>query len=142
MSHPEGPQEWKGEPGPAYGASSWQSYGGGGPYGAPPAAPPMSGRAVTALVLGIASVVVCCLGPLLGVPAIIVGLRARKEIVAAQGRAGGDGLALGGIIAGVLGSLVGLAVWAAVVGLVSFSTSLDSGTSCDVTGQGSDPFGC
>jgi hypothetical protein len=143
MSQPEGPQDWKGEPGPAYGSSAWQSYGRGpGPYGA---SAPTSGRAVTALVLGIASIVVCCLGPLLGVPAIIVGLGARKEVSASEGRTGGDGLALGGIIAGVLGSLMGIAVWAAVVGLFAFGTSLDGVGTCEATHAGQDegtPIDC
>jgi hypothetical protein len=103
---------------------------------------PTSSGAVTALVLGIASIVVCCLGPLLGVPAIIVGVRARKEIGSSEGRTGGDGLALGGIIAGALGSLIGIAAWVAVVGLFAFGASIDSSSSCDVTGPGSDPVDC
>jgi hypothetical protein len=137
MSHPEGPQDWTGEPGPAYGGS-WQSYGAGqGAYGAPAAPAPPSSKAITALVLGIASLVVCCLGPLLGVPAIIVGLSARKEVRTSEGRTGGDGLALGGIIAGALGSLLGIAVWALLVGLLAFGSSID-GVHCQETQAGQD----
>ena len=66
----------------------------GQPYGAPP---PNSGKAVTALVLGILGIVVC---QVLGVAAIIVGKQANDEIAASGGRLGGDGLAKAGIILG------------------------------------------
>jgi hypothetical protein len=66
----------------------------GPPYGAPP---PNSGKAVTALVLGILGIVVC---QVLGVAAIIVGKQANDEIAASGGRLGGEGLAKVGIILG------------------------------------------
>lgn len=66
----------------------------GQPYGAPP---PNSGKAVTALVLGILGIVVC---QVLGVAAIIVGKQANDEIAASGGRLGGEGLAKVGIILG------------------------------------------
>ena len=158
MSHPpQGPQDWQDDqdwrntqdwqapkgaqdqPGAAYGAWPGQPYGAGA-HGVPQT----SGRATTSLVLGIASVVVCCLGPLLGIPAIVLGVAARREVQRSEGRMSGDGLALGGIISGVLGSLAGLAVWAAVVALFAFGTSLDEVTvqeavSCDEAAQDADP---
>jgi Domain of unknown function (DUF4190) len=66
----------------------------GQPYGAPP---PNSGKAVTALVLGILGIVMC---QVLGVAAVIVGKQANDEIAASGGRLGGEGLAKAGIILG------------------------------------------
>lgn len=63
----------------------------------PPGPPPNSGKAVTALVLGIVGIVVC---QVVGVAAIIVGKQANDEIAASGGRLGGEGLAKAGIILG------------------------------------------
>ncbi len=118
---PQGPQDWTGQPGPAYGGYPAQPYGSGpDPYGPPPKA---SGKATTSLVLGIASMVVFCLGFVLGIPAIVVGVKARKDIRNGQGRLTGDGLALGGIITGVIGSLLGLAVLGLVIATIAIGTS-------------------
>jgi hypothetical protein len=73
-----------------------------------PAAPQTAGKATTSLILGIVSLVLC--GLLLGIPAIFIGISARKEIRDSGGRLGGDGLALGGIITGVIGSLWSVAL--------------------------------
>ena len=134
-----GPKDGPDQPAPAYTGWSGQPYDTGS-YGVAQT----SGRATTSLVLGIASVVVCCLGPLLGIPAIVLGVAARREIGRSEGRTSGDGLALGGIISGVLGSLVGIAVWAGVVALFAFGASLDEVTvqdavSCDEAAQDADP---
>jgi hypothetical protein len=126
---PPGPQDWKGEPQPGYGQQGQQPYGyqspaygmGQDPYGAPVRT---SGKATTSLVLGVVSMV--CFGFLTGIPAIIVGIRARKEIRLSQGRTSGDGLALGGIITGIIGTLIGLAVLALAISLIAISTSVDN----------------
>ena len=139
MSHPpQGPQDWQGQP-PTYGGYPAQSYGGGSGAYAPAAQ--TSGKATTSLVLGIASIVVCCLGFVLGIPAIVVGLKARKEIRHSQGRTGGDGLALGGIITGAIGSLLGLAVVALLVATFAFGNSLNDviERTCDELAQDNDP---
>ncbi len=131
MSYPPPPpgQDWQGQPGsqpdPAYGQQGKQpqyggypppAYGSGqDPYGQPAQT---SGKATTSLVLGIASLVLFCIGFVLGIPAIIVGMRARKEIRTSGGRVGGDGLALGGIITGAIGTLLWLAVYAFVIFVV------------------------
>jgi hypothetical protein len=101
---------------PAYGGQP--AYGQPG-YGAPvPAGPQTAGKATTSLVLGIVSLVLC--GLLLGIPAIFLGISARKEIRDSNGRLGGEGLALGGIITGVIGSLWSIVVIVIVViGLVA-----------------------
>ena len=90
---------------PAYGQPQTPGYG----YGPPAPAPaPTSSKATTSLVLGIVSLVMC--GLLTGIPAIFVGMSARKEIKESQGRVGGDGAALGGIITGALGTLWSIAL--------------------------------
>ena len=61
-----------------------------------------SGLAVTSLVLGILSLVGCTL--LTGIPAIICGIIARKRARESPETHGGDGMALGGIITGSVGS--------------------------------------
>lgn len=65
--------------------------------GVPPGPPPNSGKAVTALVLGIVGLVVC---QVVGVAAIIVGKQANEEIAASRGTLGGEGLAQVGIVLG------------------------------------------
>jgi prepilin-type processing-associated H-X9-DG protein len=59
-----------------------------------------SGKAITALVLGLMSFV--CAG-LPGLPAIIVGALAMRDIGKRRGRLGGKGMALTGIITGAMG---------------------------------------
>ena len=99
-------------------------YGGGYPpqgppgYGAP--SPQSSGKATTSLVLGIASVVVC--GLFTGIPAIILGVKARREVRESNGQLGGEGLALGGIITGIVGTLLWLVVYAFLIFAVWLGT--------------------
>jgi hypothetical protein len=85
------------------------------PYGQPATA--KTGLATTSLVLGILSII--CLGPLLGIPAIICGHIARGKIKRSPGGYAGGGMALAGLILGYL-SLV-LALLMAAVLLPSFS---------------------
>lgn len=76
------------------------------PYGYP-AAPqqPNSGKAVTALVLGILGLVMC--GPFTAIPAIVVGRSATREIEASQGRMEGRGMAQAGFVLGIVGTVIG-----------------------------------
>jgi len=64
----------------------------------PPATPKTNGLAIASLVLGIASIV--CLGCVAGIPAIICGHLALKQI-AARGE-GGAGMAKAGLIIGYI----------------------------------------
>jgi Domain of unknown function (DUF4190) len=84
------------------------------PAGPPPAGPPpygppagtgqsTNGKAIAALILGIVSIVLC-LGYLAGVPAIILGRMAKKEID--QGNGTGEGLAQAGFITGLIGTVI------------------------------------
>ncbi|MCE7893716.1 MAG: DUF4190 domain-containing protein [Sorangiineae bacterium PRO1] len=68
--------------------------------------PPASTAAVLALVCGI----LMCLGPLTGIPAIIAGIIARGAVKKDPDNVGGGGLAIAGIILGVL-NLLGWAVY-------------------------------
>ena len=88
------------------------------PY--PPAGPsrPTNGLAVASLILGIVGWVPCGIGSVVGV---VLGFVARGQIRAAQGRQGGDGLALAGIILGFVG--IGFIVLLLVLGALSGSSS-------------------
>ena len=148
MSYPpQGSQDWQGQSGPAYGQQG-QSYGGypqqgyggqgygGGPYGQPKT----SGKATTSLVLGVLSMI--CTGFLTGIPAIVVGMGARKDIRNSQGRTGGDGLALGGIITAIIGTIIGLAVVAIAIAALSLGGSVGDSfvdQACDELAQDNDP---
>ncbi|MDT8389016.1 MAG: DUF4190 domain-containing protein [Lentisphaeria bacterium] len=68
----------------------------------PPPAPKTSGLAVTSLVLGVVSVLMC-MGPLAGIPAVICGHIALSKISRSRGTQTGKGLAIGGLAAGYVG---------------------------------------
>ncbi len=63
---------------------------------------------VPALVLGILSIVLC--GLFTGIPAMVMGRSALRDIRAAPGRVGGEGLAQGGFWTGLVGT-----VWTGLV---------------------------
>jgi type II secretory pathway pseudopilin PulG len=63
---------------------------------------------VASLVLGVLSLAGCIF--LAGIPAIILGLLARRDIRRSDGRLSGNGLAVAGLILGVLGSLWSVAM--------------------------------
>lgn len=85
------------------------------PYPAAPGYPaqyggmpfPKNDLAVWSLVLGIISIAVGC-GLLAGIPAIIVGNKARQAV--RNGQADNDGMALGGIITGWIGTVLSIFV--------------------------------
>ena len=144
---PPGPADPHGQPAPPYGGYPAPSYGGGpgggygggqDVYGVPAGT---SGKATTSLVLGIASLVLCFIGFLLGIPAVIVGMRARKEIRNSEGRTGGDGIALTGIVTGIIGTLLGIVVVALVVGLFAVGSTVNTvvDEACDQAAQDNDP---
>jgi hypothetical protein len=68
--------------------------------------PPASNAAVISLVCGF----LMCLGPLTGIPAIIAGIMARRAIKADPANVGGGGMAIAGIVLGIL-NLLGWMVW-------------------------------
>lgn len=90
--------------------------------------PPTSGKAITSLVLGILSLPWCfCFGPiaaLLGIAAVVLAIMARKDV--AQGRAGGasSGLAIGGLVCGIIGICLGLI--SVIILIISLFTNASS----------------
>ena len=81
--------------------------GGGMAYAVPAAGPRTDGLAIAALVLGIFSLVCSwvCLGVILGPAAAIMGFISRNRIAASGGTIGGGGLAMAGLVLGIIGFL-------------------------------------
>jgi hypothetical protein len=82
--------------------------------GAAVAGPRTDGLAIGALIAGILSLVCfwpLCLGIILGPAAAIMGFISRQRIAASGGTVTGSGLALGGLIVGIVG-FVASAAWA------------------------------
>jgi hypothetical protein len=84
------------------------------------------GLAIGSLITGILSLVCFwpfCLGILLGPAAAIMGFISRQRVAASGGTVGGGGLALAGLVLGVVGFLAS-AAWAIVwIALISHSTT-------------------
>ena len=124
MSYPPGPHVPYGQPVP------------------PVPTPPTAGKATTALVLGVVSLFFC--GFFTGIPAILIGIAARREIRQSNGALSGDGLALGGIITGILGTLWTVIAVGILVSLFVFGAQVveDYDQACDNirNGQRDDTF--
>jgi len=73
------------------------------------AQPQTSGLAIASMVLGIASIVLC-LGPLAGIPAVIMGHKANSDIRKSGGAIQGGGMATAGLVTGYL-SIFMIALW-------------------------------
>lgn len=96
-------------PGPPGGSPSSEGEAPGHGY---PTAVTANGKATAALATGIATLVLswCCGFGLVGIVAIVLGVRARTEIARSGGRQDGEGQALAGIITGAVAAVVGAAV--------------------------------
>jgi Domain of unknown function (DUF4190) len=83
--------------------------------GAAVAGPRTDGLAIGALIAGILSLVcsVACLGIILGPAAAIMGFISRQRIAASGGTVSGGGLAIAGLILGIVG-FIASAAWAIV----------------------------
>jgi Domain of unknown function (DUF4190) len=91
-----------------------------GPYHPYPRRPPANierteSKAVVSLVLGIVSM--GCAGPFAGVPAIILGSIARRDIDRSNGTLTGRALAAGGIVSGLFGTGLGIVLALATLGV-------------------------
>lgn len=151
MSHPPGPpHEGDSNPQDPYPGPAGQQpgypppgYGQQPGYGSP--GPSTSGKALASLITGISALVLafcsCGLGGLVGIVAVFLGFSGRGDIKASAGHKSGAGVALGGIITGVLATVIGLAaiaffVWAISTGNTEFSTDPSDPYGSDP----SDPF--
>lgn len=76
-------------------------------------APKPDERATLALVLGLLSV--SCLGLFAGIPAIVLGSMARRDIDRSGGARTGSGVAAGGIVTGLFGTGLSLVVFVALL---------------------------
>ncbi len=93
-------------------------YGQPPPYGPPPPGAPggygpsqkTSPLAITSLVLGIVGIP-CCTVFALGIAAVVTGFLARKQIAESQGFLKGDGMAMAGLVLGVISIVVAVVVW-------------------------------
>ncbi|HEY6461453.1 MAG TPA: DUF4190 domain-containing protein [Polyangiaceae bacterium] len=122
------------QPGPPYPGPG--AYPPAGPYPPPPSPGPgpawphagpqatTDAKAVVALVLGILSLLgtFCWLGAPLGVPAIIFGVLAHRDIRRSEGLAGGGGMATTGMTLGSIGTLLFIG-WMGFLGYTAFATS-------------------
>ncbi|MCW2753428.1 MAG: hypothetical protein JWQ32_839 [Marmoricola sp.] len=122
-----------GQPPPAYGqpgAYGQPQYGQPAPGYAYPYPQPAdtSGKATASLVLGIAGMILC--GLFTGIPAIFLGISAKRDIDAAQGRVGGRGMATAGIVLGSISIVVSIAVGVLLTVLIA------NGTNCVSTNTG------
>lgn len=109
-----------GDPPPPYGQPYGQQ-----PHGTGPQGPPRNGLGTAALVLGIVGILTSWLfvGGLLGIVAIVLGAIGRGR--AKRGQATNGGVALAGILTGVLAVLVAALV---VVGAVALFSNSDFGS--------------
>lgn len=120
MSYPPPPPPEQGGPGDQPGGIPYpgqgqggQGYGGGG-YGGPGyggpgygySAPRTNPKAIWALVLGIIGVL-CC-GFFAGIPALILGNSAKKEIAYSGGSQSGTGMAQAGVVLGIIAIVLGI----------------------------------
>jgi hypothetical protein len=85
---------------------SMYNTGNGTPMEAQASPPTAHRRAVTALVCGVLSLVLC--GIFTGIPAILLGRSALRDIAASNGRIGGRGMARAGLITGIIGTALWL----------------------------------
>lgn len=92
----------------------------GGHYSAPRNSP----KALWSLILGILGLVFC--GIFAGIPALILGSSARKEIAASQGALTGDGMAKAGVILGWISvALTVVAIILALTGVLTFNATVN-----------------
>jgi hypothetical protein len=108
-----------------------------------PTVAPTHGPATTSLVLGILAVVAA--GFLTGIPAMVIGRRAQREIDASGGRLGGRGSATAGFVTGLIGTIWSGFVFLLVVAVFAFGAALSDSfedTCTTVNSDGSSSPNC
>jgi Domain of unknown function (DUF4190) len=103
--------------------------------GYPPPAPTHS-KATVSLVLGILSLVMC--GLFTGIPAMITGRQAKREIAESNGRLSGEGLASAGFITGLIGTILSALTVVAFIGIFAIAAVTSDGFEDSCTGFTSD----
>jgi hypothetical protein len=101
----------------------------GGPHPGFRPPPPTNGRAVAALVLGLVSLTGCSF--VTGVPAMVLGRMAKREIAASGGATTGEDLATIGFVLGLVATVIGLlalvgVLLISVLGIFVFDTCGDA----------------
>jgi pimeloyl-ACP methyl ester carboxylesterase len=87
------------------------------PYARTPGVPQRTNaKALWSMILGIASIVLFCIGFLVGVPAILLGFAGKRDVALSGGAEGGRGLAISGIVTGLIGTIVS-ALFLALIGI-------------------------
>jgi hypothetical protein len=84
--------------------------------------PPSNGSAIVALILGILSVTSCL--AVAGIPAVVLGRRAQREIDGSAGRQSGRAMATTGVILGAIGSAITAVLVVGLVGLLALGIAL------------------
>jgi hypothetical protein len=88
--------------------------------------------AIPALILGILSITgLCCYGvggPILGIPAAILGHIGKREIRESGGAQGGQGMAQAGFITGIVGSVLGALGFVVIVLFIILGFAVDPGS--------------
>ena len=99
-----------------------------------PMMPQQNPLAVTALIFGIVAdislvLALCCglIPVLLGIPAIVLGLMARKQIEESSGTQTGEGMAKAGIICGIAAVALGVLIYGGFLLLAVISEATNSG---------------
>ncbi len=90
-----------------------------------PAQPSTPGLAIAALVCGIAACVIPLGGFVLAILGIVFGIKARTEIDASRGELKGRGMAVAGLVLGIVA--LGMAfLWLTIFGLIGGCASLSA----------------
>ena len=72
--------------------------------------------ALSSTITGVIALVPCCWAlPVLAVAAVVMGVLGRRQVAASQGRQRGTGLALTGVVLGVVGVLIAVVYWVLVL---------------------------
>jgi hypothetical protein len=126
-----GSQPGYGSQPPAYGSDPAYGGGYGSPYGQPAFAYPKNSLGIWSLVLGLLGLVLSC-GLFTGIPAIIVGNRAKTAV--AQGQANNPGMATAGIVLGWIAtilSVIGIVLFVVLIATGTFTEFATNGTSSE-----------
>lgn len=97
----------------------------------PPQAQPATktdGKAIAALILGIASLIIPFAGPICGILAIIFGAMSMKAIGKSEGRLTGKPMAIVGLVLGILGLIASTIITISVLGIFA-AAAMEAGTS-------------